>query len=264
MCDAPTTAGTPPGESRLLTRRGRLLAIAFSVIVHASIFAAFLLARGDRPASAEPPPILLSLAPAPVFAREPAPEPAPTPAHHALAAAAPKRPVPVQPPPPRHVTLRRPPPDVATLAAVESRTAGVSAELSDAELAGAATAGLGSGAGGEGAGGGVCNMAERLQAGLRRDALVHAAARTSGSAGKALRVWDGAWVRGSGEDGRGLAVVREAILWEVGFAPKECREQRVRGLVVLSLTEGPDATRFAVGTGDWRWSDLLGLGRARP
>ena len=41
------------------------------------------------------------------------------------------------------------------------------------------------------------------------------------------------------------------------FAPAACRNERVHGAVLLSLADGN--TRFAIGAGDWRWSDLLGL-----
>ena len=66
-------------------------------------------------------------------------------------------------------------------------------------------------------------------------------------------MWNGDWVRSGGEDGKGMAAVREAILWEVGFAPESCRNTPVHGMVVLSLADG--GTRFAVGAGTWRWSD---------
>jgi hypothetical protein len=36
----------------------------------------------------------------------------------------------------------------------------------------------------------------------------------------------------------------------------------MHGLVLLSLAEG--GTRFAIGSGDWRWSDLLGLRGGAP
>jgi hypothetical protein len=36
----------------------------------------------------------------------------------------------------------------------------------------------------------------------------------------------------------------------------------MHGLVLLSLTDG--GTRFAIGSGDWRWSDLLGLRGGAP
>ena len=64
----------------------------------------------------------------------------------------------------------------------------------------------------------------------------------------------------------GLAAVREAILWEVAFAPEECRTEPMRGLIVLSLKDGPDAPRLVVGAGAWRWKDVLASrsGRAAP
>ena len=73
-------------------------------------------------------------------------------------------------------------------------------------------------------------------------------------------LWNGDWVRSGNQDGKGLSGVRQAILWELAFAPEVCRSERVRGLVLLSLDNG---TRFAIGSDDWRWSDLLGL-RPRP
>jgi len=123
--------------------------------------------------------------------------------------------------------------------------------LSDSQIAGAAHAGEGGG------GGGGCDMARAVQQALRRDALVRGAVEGAGRTGKASMVWNGDWVRSGGQDGKGLAAVRQAILWEVGFAPAACRNQPVHGMVVLSLADG--RTRFAVGGGEWRWADLLGL-----
>ena len=70
-------------------------------------------------------------------------------------------------------------------------------------------------------------------------------------------VWDGDWVRTGDQEGKGLSAVREAISWAVAFAPQACRNEPVHGLVLLSLADG--ATRFGVGAGSWRWSDLLGV-----
>jgi hypothetical protein len=97
-----------------------------------------------------------------------------------------------------------------------------------------------------------------VQAALRKDPLVRA--EVSAAAGKAIMVWNGDWVQSNKEDGKGLAAVREAILWEVGFAPRACRAEPVRGLVVISLQQPP--VRLALGAGQWRWSDLLAA-RAR-
>jgi hypothetical protein len=123
--------------------------------------------------------------------------------------------------------------------------------LSEAQLAGAASPG------GGGGGGGGCEMARLVQQALRRDPMVHSAVARADRAGKAVLLWNGDWVQSGAEDGKGLSVVREAILWEVGFAPAACRNTPMHGLVVLSLADG--GTRFAIGSGSWRWSDLLGL-----
>jgi hypothetical protein len=122
--------------------------------------------------------------------------------------------------------------------------------LSESQLAGAANAG-------EGGNGGGCNMAGLVQQALRRDPLVHMAVEDAHRLGNAIMLWNGDWVRSGEQDGKGLSAVREAIMWEVAFAPQTCRNQRVQGLVLLSLADG--STRFAIGAGDWRWSDLLGV-----
>ena len=130
--------------------------------------------------------------------------------------------------------------------------------LSDAQLVGAASAdGEGvSGGGGTGGGLGGCNTARVLQAALRRDPMVQRAVVRAERAGKAVMLWDGDWVRAAAQDGRGLSGVRQALLWELAFAPEECRTKQMQGLVTLSLQDG---TRFAIGAERWRWSDLLGL-----
>jgi hypothetical protein len=98
-------------------------------------------------------------------------------------------------------------------------------------------------------------MARRLQAALHRDPMVRAA--VAAAPGRAIRVWNGDWVQSTGEDGRGLSAVREAILWEVGFAPPACRAEPVRGLVLFTPSETPGAARLVLGANAWRWSDLL-------
>ena len=100
-------------------------------------------------------------------------------------------------------------------------------------------------------------MARAVQQALRRDRLVFASMASAQRLGKAMMLWNGDWVRSGGEDGKGLSAVREAVMWEVGFAPQACREARMHGLVLVSLADG--RTRFAIGASDWRWSDLLGV-----
>ena len=123
--------------------------------------------------------------------------------------------------------------------------------LSASDLAGAASAGEGGG------GGGGCDIARAVQQALRRDPLVRGAVAGADRLGKSVMLWNGDWVRSGGQEGKGLSAVREAITWEVAFAPQACRNAPLHGLVLLSLADG--TTRFAVGAGDWRWSDLLGV-----
>ena len=229
---------------RLSAKQRNLLVAAFSVAGHVVVLLALISARGEPPKAFEPEPMTVELAQLPPLVAP------------AAAAPAPAEPAPAQPPPPR-IKARRaaPSPDVAPLLAEAGPTTDPGPALSDAQLAGAATAG-------SGAAGGACDMPRRLQAALRKDRLVRdAIAGVQGSPGKALFVWNGSWIRNNGQDGAGLAAVREAIMWEVGFAPEACRAEAVHGLVLLSLNDGPGAARVVVGSGDWRWSDLLGQRR---
>ena len=193
-----------------------------------------LLRMTPSPLSApDPPPVNVQL-----VALTPPQEPTKAPA---AAAAAPVKPL----PPRRKLAKPRPaPPDVATLPAAEG-----DADLGDTDLVSAATAGSG------GSGGG-CDMTRWLQNALRKDRRV-LAALAEVQQRKAITVWNGDWIRRSGQDGNGLAAVREAIMWEVGFAPVTCRSERMHGLVLISLGDSPGSARIVVGSGVWRWSDLL-------
>jgi hypothetical protein len=180
----------------------------------------------------------------------------------AILTSAPKPPEPAKPAPPKptppksNVRRAARPRLVDPLPADETPTKAPMPELSEAQLIGAATADSGPPGAGSGPKGQHCNMAQLLQSALRRDRLVQTAAAEA-HRGKAMMVWNGDWVRSSAEDGKGLAAVREAIMWEVGFAPATCRSEPMHGLVLLSLNDAPGSPRLVVGSGQWRWSDLL-------
>lgn len=240
---------------RHLAKRNRLLTAAASAVCHLVVLLAFVGAQPETPLAVEQPPIqvqLIELRPEP-----PAP-PTPTPAPQPAAATPPKpKSAPAKPSPPRKAIARPAPapPTVTPLLAEAGPDDNPDADVSDAELASAATA-----ASGGGGGGGACNMAQWLQGKLRKDRRVQAALADA-HRGRAIRVWNGDWVRHPGQEGNGLAAVRESIMWEVAFAPEACRAQRVRGLVQLSLNDSPGSARVVVGAGDWRWSDLVSRSR---
>ena len=221
-------------------RRTRLLAGTFTVGVHILAVALLFLPRGSAPPShvedtSEP--IQVSLIDTP---KPQAPGPPDVTLVQPEAASAPPLP---------HLTIR------ATVQAAVTPKPDNSDLLSASQLAGAALVGAGGGGGG-----GSCDLAQAVQRALRRDPMVRSAVEDANRSGKAVMLWNGDWVRTGGQEGKGLSVVREAVMWEVGFAPEACRHQQMHGLVLLSLADG--STRFAIGAGDWRWSDLLNLRRA--
>jgi hypothetical protein len=232
-------------------RRGRQAgAIAVSAAAHLGIAAAIILSQTPATQMFQVNPVMVKLV---AWQRpKPAKVPAVTPSPDTPKQAAHETP-PVQ----KSIARRSPAPTIDDLLPVtpseKTSTVQSQGELSDADLAGAATAGTGAGGGGE------CNMARRLQEALRRDHLVQTAVAEASGSSKAIMVWNGDWVQSHSEDGKGLAAVREAIVWEIAFAPAACRAQAMHGLMLISLTDSSGTARLAVGHGAWRWSDLLQL-----
>ncbi len=214
--------------------------------------------------------------PPPVPAPDPAPIPAPKPEasspspgpKSAPPATAPK---PLPPVPrasrPRRVIAQPPLPLLGAAQLAGAMTAGPGSGGGDGVGTGGGGDGSGSGAGsgnGAGANGGRCDMVRRVQDRLRRTPSVRTAVSEAGrsmnASGRAILVWDGDWLQSQGQSGKGLAGVRQAIALEVAFSPPECKTQAMHGLAVLSIEDGPDGARLALGKGSWRWSDLLGAG----
>jgi hypothetical protein len=239
----PRLPGAPRrfGAGRLtrVQRRNRWLVGAATIGAHVAVFTALFWHYAMPPRPAQPPAIEISLIDTP-------------------------KPTPPVPPEPEKLdtgaTMVVPDPKPPTIhLSAQSRTQVTTVDdmsdvLSDAQLAGAATVGEG------GDPGGACDMGQLVQRALRRDPLVRSAVQNANRIGRSIMLWNGDWVRTGGEDGKGLSAVREAIMWEVGFAPEACRSRPVHGVVLLSLADGN--TRFAVGMSAWRWTDLLGIRRA--
>lgn len=214
-----------------------------------------------------PPPRPPPPPPPPEPQREPAPG-SPAPAAAAAPAPEPKPAPPTRLPPPRAVRLP-PPPDVPTRPPAPLAPVEPDVVLGEAAIAGAVTAGQGVGTGAGGAGGGAgagsCDMVRRLQDALRQDADIRGAVTRAhqgvGPGGRAILVWNGQWLRSPGQDGKGLAGVRQAIAMEVAFAPPACKGQLVRGLVLISFDDAPGGPKLALGTREWRWTELLAARR---
>lgn len=110
------------------------------------------------------------------------------------------------------------------------------------------------------ASGTTCKLGEWLQGALQQDdqvgvALAHIP-RRSRSIANALMLWDGSWVEAPGA-GAGLTVIRSAILSGIESAPQPCRVELMSGPVLLTLNDPSGATLLAIGSGQWRWNDLL-------
>jgi hypothetical protein len=230
-------------DSRM--RRGdRWLAAAASLAAHGGFLILLVLSVRPTPASVPTPAVMVDLIPPPVI-RTPAKTRTPTPAPASPAQASPAK---RTRKPPAAKPRPAPAPMAARAADYDSGAGAAQPGLSDAELAGANATGEGS------APGGACDMARHVQAALRKDPLVRQQV-VGAHGGRALLVWRGDWIQSQGEDGKGLSAVREAIMWEVAFAPRACRAEEVRGLITFSL--GAGAPRLVLGQGQWRWSDLL-------
>lgn len=231
------------------------LAAATSLAAHAAVILALASLRPDVLQVFDPEPMNVALVDLPK-----PPEPLAPPAQNNEPAPSPNPPAPAKPTPPRNIARKAViPPDVKPILADEGPTTEPAPILSDAEIASAATAGSGGG-NGSGAGGGTCDMISHLEDRLRKDPDVRAAVsrahQAAGPAHKALLVWNGDWITSTGQEGKGIAGVREAMMMEIAFAPAACRAKPMRGLVLLSLNESGSA-KVAFGSSAWKWSDLL-------
>ena len=107
----------------------------------------------------------------------------------------------------------------------------------------------------------TCQLTVWLQQALQADPQVQAALlkipRPARSVSNALMLWDGDWTDASPNAAAGIAAIRAAVLAGLSSAPESCRAQLVRGPELMTLTTGAETTVIALGSGEWRWGDLL-------
>jgi hypothetical protein len=112
-----------------------------------------------------------------------------------------------------------------------------------------------------GAKGQVCQLTTWLQQALQEDPQVRAALATmprrARSLSNAFMLWDSDWVAGDPKAAASLAAVRAAVVAGIRAAPDGCLSAPVRGPELMTLTDEAGTTVIAIGSGEWRWQDLL-------
>lgn len=224
---------------RVTLARKHLVAAA-SVLVHAALFALMLRMSPSPPAGGEVGAVTVSLIPGVALATT-APEAPAAPAAAAVETVEP-------PPPPLEVT-----PQYVDLPAPGSELAERD-PINDPVALSVSTAATN-------ASGEVCQLTEWLRLALQADPQVQAALlgvpQPARSVANAMMLWDGDWVEPRMQSGQSVATVRAALVAGIRAAPQACQDETVRGPELLTLTEGASVTILAVGSGEWRWADLL-------
>lgn len=114
-----------------------------------------------------------------------------------------------------------------------------------------------------------CALEGPIQAALQASEPVRAALGkvppTSRSVANAIMLWDGAWVDPAKLGGAtAIDPIRDAIIAGIAAAPADCRGSLLRGPRLLAIVGGQDTTLIALGSGEWRWSDLQSSNTRAP
>lgn len=228
---------------RPVKSRRRHLVVAGSVLAHAAVLA--LLLRAPAPAGAPADVGVMSVS---LFRGEAlAPSPRP-PATSSASAPPPRSEPPVTPPEPTEIEPRFV--DVSMSLPLE----GERDPLADPVALSVAAAS-------SGASGQTCLLTAWLQQALQADPQVRAALagipKPARSVANAIMLWDGGWVGPRLSASAGVTAIRMAVIAGIRSAPAACQAQVVRGPELIMLTEGGESTILAIGSGEWRWGDLL-------
>lgn len=79
------------------------------------------------------------------------------------------------------------------------------------------------------------------------------------TASDAVALWNGVWLASDPVAGPpALGHLRLLVEQIVQSAPSQCRDAAMIGPVLLPVPENGRTTMIAIGSGSWRWSDLLG------
>ncbi len=110
--------------------------------------------------------------------------------------------------------------------------------------------------------GGACDLTEPVQAALRDSEAVAASLpqipQTRRSVANAIMIWNAQWVAlHETLDPAAMAAIRDTVAGTIAAASPECRLQPQRGPRLILLPGLNETTVLALGSGVWRWQDLL-------
>lgn len=116
------------------------------------------------------------------------------------------------------------------------------------------------------ASGGACDLTDPVQAALQQSEVVAASLpqipQARRSVANAIMVWNEQWVAlHETLDPAAMAAIRDTVAGTVAAASPECRLQPQSGPRLILLPGVSDTTVLAVGSGVWRWQDLLDTAR---
>ena len=111
-----------------------------------------------------------------------------------------------------------------------------------------------------------CDLTAPVQAALEESAEVQARLahmpRAHRSVANAIMVWDTEWVTSNDKsDAQALEALRDTIAGTVAVASPACRLQVQAGPRLIILHAEPDNLVLALGSGTWRWQDVLQAAR---
>lgn len=110
--------------------------------------------------------------------------------------------------------------------------------------------------------GGACDLTGPVQAALQSSELVAASVpqipRDQRSVANAIMIWNAAWISPDARfDPAAFDAIRNVVAETVAAASEECRLQPQGGPRLIMLPGATENTVLALGSGTWRWQDLL-------
>ncbi len=114
--------------------------------------------------------------------------------------------------------------------------------------------------------GGACDLTAPVQAALQADEAVMASLPTipseQRSVANAITVWNQNWLAPDGHlDANAMVAIRDVVAGVIAMSSPECRLQPQGGPRLIILPGEPKNTVLALGSGEWRWQDLLETAR---